>query len=108
MEVLISSLLPILILIIVLILIVVILTLVLLQDHNIRPGWITLGNKLSSSNWNKEAYQSYFIGQNGHLLGTTAKIEELRPKSPTRDDSKLIFFNANKKTPNKGSPDDDQ
>lgn len=78
-----------------------------IQDHNIRPGWITLGNKLSSSNWNAEAYSSYFKGTNGHLLGTTPSIENLRPKSPTRDDSKLIMFNSNKKAPNKGPPDVD-
>lgn len=78
-----------------------------LQDHNIRPGWITIGNKISSSNWNREQYQSYFVGQNGHLLGTTDEIEALRPKSPTRDDSKLIKFNPGKKVPNKGPPDVD-
>jgi len=77
------------------------------EDHNIRPGWMTLGNKLSSSNWNRDVYLSYFVGQHGHLLGTTPKIEELRPKSPQRDDSKLIYYNEKKKTPNKGSPDDE-
>jgi len=77
------------------------------EDHNIRPGWVTLGNKMSSSNWNTEIYLSYFEGPNGNLLGTTADIENLRPKSPNRDDSKLLYFNANKNVPNKGPPDRD-
>jgi hypothetical protein len=62
---------------------------------------------MSSSNWNKEQYQSYFAGQSGHLLGTTDEIEALRPKSPTRDDSKLLKYNPEKKVPNKGPPDGD-
>jgi hypothetical protein len=54
------------------------------QDHNIRPGWLTLGKDLTSSNFDKETYTSYFAGANGHLLGTTDRIEALRPKSPPR------------------------
>lgn len=77
------------------------------EDHNIRPGWVTLGNKLSSSNWNQDAYAGYFAGQSGHLLGTTPEIEQLRPKSPTRDDSSLIYYNQTKKVPNKGPADAD-
>ncbi|CAG8469862.1 16094_t:CDS:2 [Acaulospora morrowiae] len=57
------------------------------EDHNIRPGWFTIGNGLSSSNFDAETYASYFSEQNGHLLGTTQDIENLRPKSPIRDTS---------------------
>jgi hypothetical protein len=42
----------------------------ILQDHNIRPGWVTIGSQLTSTNWNKESYLSYFEGEGGHLLGT--------------------------------------
>ena len=77
------------------------------EDHNIRPGWVTLGNKISSSNWNEEAYASFFQGQDGHLLGSTEEIEKLRPKSPSRDDSKLIIYNPAKAVPNRGPANGD-
>ncbi|KAF3332702.1 methyltransferase-like protein 1 [Carex littledalei] len=68
------------------------------EDHNIRPGWLTLGRGLSSSNFNKEAYLKSFADKDGkvwqggggrnpppeasHLVVTTPEIEALRPKSP--------------------------
>nr|CAB3502022.1 unnamed protein product [Digitaria exilis] len=68
------------------------------EDHNIRPGWLTLGKNLSYSNFNKEAYIRNFADKDGkvwqggggrnpppeapHLVLTTPEIEGLRPKSP--------------------------
>ncbi|KAL6645507.1 hypothetical protein ACP70R_017115 [Stipagrostis hirtigluma subsp. patula] len=68
------------------------------EDHNIRPGWLTLGKGLSYSNFNKEAYIKNFADKDGrvwmggggrnpppeapHLVVTTPEIESLRPKSP--------------------------
>ncbi|KAE8781581.1 Methyltransferase-like protein 1 [Hordeum vulgare] len=68
------------------------------EDHNIRPGWLTLGKDLSYSNFNKEAYNKNFADSDGkvwqggggrnpppgapHLIVTTPEIEGLRPKSP--------------------------
>ncbi|WVZ56017.1 hypothetical protein U9M48_006604 [Paspalum notatum var. saurae] len=68
------------------------------EDHNIRPGWLTLGKNLSYSNFNKEAYIRNFADKDGkvwqggggrnpppeapHLVVTTPEIESLRPKSP--------------------------
>uniref|UniRef100_A0A0E0ISQ5 Methyltransferase-like protein 1 n=1 Tax=Oryza nivara TaxID=4536 RepID=A0A0E0ISQ5_ORYNI len=68
------------------------------EDHNIRPGWLTLGKGLSSSNFHKEAYIKNFMDRDGkiwqggggrnpppdapHLVVTTPEIESLRPKSP--------------------------
>lgn len=52
------------------------------EDHNIRPGWLTLGISLSSSNFDADSYKAYF--RDGHLLGSTPQIENLRPKSPPR------------------------
>uniref|UniRef100_A0A0D6R172 Methyltransferase-like protein 1 n=1 Tax=Araucaria cunninghamii TaxID=56994 RepID=A0A0D6R172_ARACU len=68
------------------------------EDHNIRPGWLTVGKGLSSSNFNAEAYLKNFVDKDGklwqggagrnpppdapHLVGTTPEIESLRPKSP--------------------------
>jgi len=58
------------------------------EDHNIRPGWLTVGSGLSSSNFDAATYASYFSEQNGYLLGSTSEIEALRPKSPPiRDNS---------------------
>lgn len=45
-------------------------------------GWLTLGPNLSSSNFHKETYTSYFEGENGFLLKQTDEIESLRPKTP--------------------------
>ncbi|KAI3894814.1 hypothetical protein MKW92_034943 [Papaver armeniacum] len=68
------------------------------EDHNIRSGWCTVGNGLSSSNFNAEAYLRNFADKDGkiwvggggrnpppdapHLVLTTPDIESLRPKSP--------------------------
>jgi len=64
-------------------------------DRNMRDGWLTLGNGLTFSNWNKDTYLSWFDGdgdypgvQNhigGRLLGSIPEIDALRPKSPERD-----------------------
>jgi len=57
-----------------------------MQDHNIRPGWVTLGKSLTASNYDKALYLKHFEGPNGTLLGTSERIEQLRPKSPPRKD----------------------
>jgi len=64
------------------------------RDRNLRDGWLTLGNGLTSHNWNKEAYLSWFEGdghwpevqdyKGGKLLGSIPEIDQLRPKSPVR------------------------
>jgi mRNA (2'-O-methyladenosine-N6-)-methyltransferase len=79
------------------------------EDHNIRPGWVTIGDKILSSNWDKDLYNSYFEPPNSfsNLVGTTPEIENLRPRSPSRDDSKILWYNPNKKVSNKGPPDRD-
>lgn len=63
-------------------------------DRNLRDGWLTLGRGLTSSNWNKAAYLSWFEGDGrwpevksyigGKLLGSVPEIDALRPKSPVR------------------------
>lgn len=65
------------------------------EDHNIRPGWLTLGKGLSGSSFDAKAYAEQFgvtpdwYGQGGMprpgapwLVGSTPEIEDLRPKSP--------------------------
>ncbi|CAG8523198.1 6587_t:CDS:2 [Ambispora gerdemannii] len=57
------------------------------EDHNIRPGWLTIGMGLSSSNFDPVRYANYFTEPSGYLLGSTAEIEALRPKSPPPRDN---------------------
>ena len=45
-------------------------------------GWLTLGPNLSSSNFHRETYLSFFEGENGFLLSQEDEIETLRPKTP--------------------------
>lgn len=67
------------------------------EDHNIRPGWVTVGTHLTSSNFNPQAYANNFRMPDGsvyvssgvkpppgapHLTGSTEEIETLRPRSP--------------------------
>ncbi|CAN6323845.1 unnamed protein product [Urochloa humidicola] len=75
------------------------------EDHNIRPGWLTLGKDLSTSNFNKEAYIKNFADRDGkvwqggggrnpppdapHLVVTTPEIESLRPKSPQKNQQSI-------------------
>ncbi|GBM29642.1 N6-adenosine-methyltransferase non-catalytic subunit [Araneus ventricosus] len=54
------------------------------RDNIVRPGWLTIGPGLTNSNFNREAYASYFIkGPDDYLTGASERIEALRPKSPT-------------------------
>jgi len=54
------------------------------EDHNIRRGWLTLGDALTTSNFERGTYQSWFSGESGHLLPPDDQIEKKRPKSPPR------------------------
>jgi len=70
------------------------------EDHNIRPGWVTLGKSLSSSNLDIGSYNSFFEGElcypevqgykGGRYVGCTQEIESLRPRSPTRNNNSII------------------
>lgn len=51
------------------------------RDSTIRPGWLTLGPGLTSSNFDPDVYAGYFAS--GQITtGCTERIEALRPKSP--------------------------
>lgn len=52
------------------------------SDSTIRPGWLTIGPDLTSTNYSKELYLSYFDGADGYLLGHSDEIESRRPKTP--------------------------
>ena len=51
------------------------------RDSDIRNGWLSIGHELTNSNFNQQAYWSFFA-QTGILTGTNERIEALRPKSP--------------------------
>jgi N6-adenosine-specific RNA methylase IME4 len=65
------------------------------SDHNLRPGWVTLGKEISKSNYDADLYKSWFKGEEsypevtthvgGRYVGTAPEIEDLRPKSPGAD-----------------------
>ena len=51
------------------------------RDSTIRPGWLTIGPALTSSNYDADAYAGFFAS--GQVTtGCTERIEALRPKSP--------------------------
>ena len=54
------------------------------RDSTIRPGWLSLGSELTSSNYDKSYYQSMFPDENSLTTGCSEEIERLRPKSPNR------------------------
>lgn len=61
------------------------------RNHSVRPGWLTVGPNLAVSNFNADDYSAYFNhSATGHLTGTTAEIENMRPKSPPPKESKQI------------------
>jgi len=49
-------------------------------SENIRKGWLTIGNALPGTKFNLDEYESWI--NNDRFIGTTAEIENLRPKSP--------------------------
>lgn len=67
------------------------------EDHNIRNGWLTLGKNISSSNFDIEKYNNWFVGEGmypeiqsyegGRYVGCTPEVESLRPRSPQRTTS---------------------
>lgn len=64
------------------------------NDRNIRDGWLTLGESLTTSSFQRDMYLRWFLGskkwpeaktyEGGRLVGSTQEIEILRPKSPGR------------------------
>lgn len=64
-------------------------------NRNIRNGWLTLGKHIDTTLFNKEEYTGWFEGDiawpeatsyvGGKYMGTTNEIENLRPKSPPRN-----------------------
>ena len=47
-----------------------------------HTGWLTVGPEITSSNFSKELYSSFFTGTDGFLMGQIDEIESKRPKTP--------------------------
>ena len=57
------------------------------RDSTIRPGWLTVGPGITSSNFDADTYSGFFESQpDAYLTGCSDEIERLRPKSPTGGD----------------------
>ncbi|XP_038061357.1 N6-adenosine-methyltransferase non-catalytic subunit-like [Patiria miniata] len=53
------------------------------SDSTIRPGWLSIGPKVTNSNFVRETYEGYFNkSTTDFLTGCSEEIERLRPKSP--------------------------
>jgi len=53
------------------------------KDTTVRPGWLTVGPDLASTNFNPDTYSGFFSHDpSAYLTGATEEIERLRPKSP--------------------------
>lgn len=64
------------------------------NNQSIRPGWISIGKHINSSNFDLNVYNSWLEGEinldsyiGGSYIGTTEDIESLRPKSPKQSNS---------------------
>uniref|UniRef100_A0A914VC90 N(6)-adenosine-methyltransferase non-catalytic subunit METTL14 n=1 Tax=Plectus sambesii TaxID=2011161 RepID=A0A914VC90_9BILA len=54
------------------------------RDDTLRPGWVTVGSELASTNYDSKVYNALFEQAPGLTTGCTERIEQLRPKSPER------------------------
>ncbi|XP_065174854.1 N6-adenosine-methyltransferase non-catalytic subunit-like [Sycon ciliatum] len=52
------------------------------SDTTLRPGWLSLGPDLTSSNLNLDLYRSFFEKNEDKVLGFHQEIDNLRPKTP--------------------------
>ena len=53
------------------------------RDSAIRPGWLSIGPDLTSSNFDAETYCGYFNNSpTGHIMKCPEEVERMRPKSP--------------------------
>ena len=66
------------------------------NDSSIRPGWVTAGPDVTSSNYDAETFNGYFAGHPGTTTGCPDEIERLRPKSPPAKNREDGFFPGNR------------
>jgi len=56
------------------------------DERNIRPGWVTIGDHIATSNWNTDLYRQA-LGTH-HLVPQAHDIDVVRPHSPTHKKKK--------------------
>ena len=59
------------------------------RDSTIRRGWLSIGSEISTSNFDKRLYKSYFEAPLPAMEHLTDRIEQLRPKSPPPKGAKI-------------------
>lgn len=52
------------------------------RESTIRRGWLSVGSEISTTNFDKRIYKSYFETPLPPLENISERIEQLRPKSP--------------------------
>lgn len=62
-------------------------------ESAIRPGWLTVGPTLTSSNFDADLYNSHVSGSR-ITTGCTDRIETLRPKSPPAKGQRPVYGRA--------------
>jgi len=58
------------------------------RDSCIRPGWLSVGPRVSNSNFSSGAYQAHF--KDGTVIKCSDEIERIRPKSPPLKRTKVM------------------
>lgn len=59
------------------------------RDSTIRPGWLSIGPELTSSNYDRDIYLSNFQANDDLTTGCSEEIERLRPKSPVQKNKQM-------------------
>lgn len=59
------------------------------RDSTIRPGWLSIGPELTSSNYDRDIYMTNFQTSEALTTGCSEEIERLRPKSPVAKNKQM-------------------
>ncbi len=73
------------------------------RESTIRRGWLSIGSEISTSNFDKRIYKSYFETPLPPLENISERIEQLRPKSPPLKGLKTAPGTTPTPTPNSTS-----
>lgn len=83
------------------------------EISGIRKGWLSIGNDMPDTNFDANEFTSWFEGnvdypaiqdyKGGRYLGTTPEVENLRPKSPSRNAGNLSNIGSIDEFPTRGN-----
>lgn len=74
------------------------------RDSTIRPGWLSIGPELTSSNYDREIFLKYFQNDTDLTTGFSEEIERLRPKSPVGKNKNMGPGGQNRGRGGRGGP----